>query len=1005
METFKLSPVVKKQLPDFVRSDYPLFVTFLEKYYEWLEQNNKVHYEIDALRDANDIDQADSFYIEKLKEDLAPYFPKNILADKRLFLKLISEFYKSSGTQQSVKFLFKALYNDNIEIYYPKEDILVASDGKWVLPLALRVDTNDNNIFNITKTLITGQTSKATAIVEKITKSVDRQLGISYVEIYLSNIERFFETGEILSATYIDQNTQLPVTVTGRLIGSLSEIKINPNNRGLFYNGYAPEIDYDGDPVSIIGGLNANSPNPIGAIAYVGRTTTGGITDVIVNDGGFGFREELIYQNSSLVDFKGGFENAIFGAEANAYISLVDSSTRRLMNVSDMAVSVLDGLGSNTTLSGTANVSATENVVYGTGTSFLTDLSSGDAVYFGGILTEVVAVDSNIRLNVANNFASTSNGVSLVKAGKTISRIRNYPISNVTTFASFNVHPIAEITMTGSGGGYKNKPAVKTYSFYNEDVGDVLVISSCVLVKDTNILSDPTQDLRNSFEVGDYARLYIKNKMEEVREVKFVTEHELYFDEVFANDLTGVSVFKMNRNDLYKLGAIGRIDIVEPGSGYSNGDILVFTHGSGYGANGYVNVNVTGSITSVTMNSHSSGSYILGGEGYRRDQLPTITIQSAAGSNGVLKVSEINGDGEIFSLVTSRIGAISTIRVVSYGYDYVSAPKISLRNADLFVTGITEGQVFVSNTDVYQGTSNSIFTFKATVDSFEPSTNRLRIFDYRGTLDTTQLIKSDNVSTLNAVSASVTLSTFYGDGNAKATSKFENGLIRYPGIYLNTDGQVSAEKKLQDGEKYHNFSYILKTKTDYNKFKKPYNDILHPVGTKVFVTRVDENQEYMVQTSNTDYISVADLPDTYNVSISSNTIISTNASANLVSLINVGDYIMVDALRKQISGNVKVFSGSNVLTGNSSSVNFINDLQDGDEIELSSGDVAMIKNVVNVNSAILLSTINISSTSATINVVYDETGIVTSLNASTIKIDTNFKSNGTNRTAIVRKVR
>ena len=140
METFKVSPVVGNQLPEFVRSDYPLFVTFLEKYYKWLEQNNNPHYEIDALRDANDIDEADSFYIDKLRNDLLPYFPKNIVTDKRLFLKLVSNFYKSSGTQESVKFLFKALYNDEIEIYYPKEEILIASDGKWVLPLALRID-------------------------------------------------------------------------------------------------------------------------------------------------------------------------------------------------------------------------------------------------------------------------------------------------------------------------------------------------------------------------------------------------------------------------------------------------------------------------------------------------------------------------------------------------------------------------------------------------------------------------------------------------------------------------------------------------------------------------------------------------------------------------------------------------------------------------------------------------------------------------------------------------
>jgi hypothetical protein len=141
----------------------------------------------------------------------------------------------------------------------------------------------------------------------------------------------------------------------------------------------------------------------------------------------------------------------------------------------------------------------------------------------------------------------------------------------------------------------------------------------------------------------------------------------------------------------------------------------------------------------------------------------------------------------------------------------VEAPKVSLRNADLSLMGVTKGQIFVSNTEVYQGTSNSSFTFKATVDSYNSATGKLRIFDYKGSLDTSKLLVSDNVLTTNAIVGTVQNSLFYGNGNAKATSKFENGLIRYPGIYLNSDGQVSADKKLQDEKRYHNNSYVITT--------------------------------------------------------------------------------------------------------------------------------------------------------------------------------------------------
>jgi hypothetical protein len=929
MENVRTSNLVSSQLPDFVRSDYPKFVTFLEKYYEWLETTNSVSFEIDALRNANDIDSSDDYYIEQLKKDLAPYFPQEIVTDKRLFLKLVTQFYKSSGTQESVKFLFRALYNENIDIYYPKEDILKASDGKWVLPLALRIDTNDNNIFNIAKTLITGQTSKATALVEKVIQSVDRQLGITYTEIYVSNVNRLFTTGERITATYVDEDTGLNVTVGGRLIGALSEIKINPNNRGLFYNAYDPETGYDGDPVSIVGGLNPVANTPVGAVAYVGVTTKGGITDIIVEKSGFGFRDPAINLNSSIIDFKGGFANTTFGTEAKASINLLDTSVSRKLNVSNMSIQTLHGL----------------------------------------------------RPNIAN--------------------IENVTIANATTFDAFTVFPISFVVIDGSGGGYRQKPTVETYSLYNESYDDILVCNTRTIVKGTSLINDTTQDLTVSFETGDYVRLFINNKFEEVLEVASVDTNNLYFAEEFPNDLTNVFVYKILRNDLYKIGSLGRITINSGGTNYANGDILIFTGGSGYGANAFVNVAPGGIITSVTMNNHSSNAFVIGGEGYKRDSLPIITIQSSSGTSANLSVSEITGDGEQYGLTTSRIGAITSLRIESFGYDYVEAPTVSLRNADIILNSVTEGQLFVSNTSIYQGTSNISSSFSATVDSYNSGTTTLRIFNYRGVFDATKAIKSDD----GTVTANVTSSLFYGDGNAKATANFENGLIRYPGIYLNTDGQISADKKLQDGEKYHNFSYIIKSQTDYSKFKKPLNDIVHPVGTKTFITKIDDNEEMLTQVNTSAFITITSLADTYNIANGSNKIITTNTSANLQATVNVGDLILLSNVHRRLQNTVNVVSGSNILFGSANSVNFINDLQDGDTIYLSTGNTVTIKEVTNSSFAILDTTINVTSTSATVNLVYTATIRANSRNANTIFASSIFTSNGSNLSATIQKVR
>lgn len=934
METVLTSKIVDRQLPDFVRSEHPKFVTFLKKYYEWLEQNNQVNYEIERLKESIDIDDADAYYLNLLKRDLLPYFPENIVADKKLFLKLVNQFYKASGTPDSIKFLFKALYNDNIDIYYPKEDVLRASDGKWTLPLALRIDTTDSNIFNIAKTLLTGTTSKATAVVEKVIQSVDRQLGIKYIEVYISSVQRLFATGETVTATYIDETTNLPVTVSGRLVGALSEIKIDPNNRGLFYTGYDPEVSsYPGDPVTIIGGLNPTATNPVGALAYVGNTTKGAVTDVITVKGGFGFRNTFSDgANTILLDFAGGFENAPIGTEADARIILYDDANVRTINISNMKISTLNAAYAN--------------------------------------------------INVANAIT----------------------IANISgaNYQSFNVYSIALVDLIGGGGGYRNKPSLETYSFFNEDEDDIILAETVEIRKDFDYITKPTGSFVD-VERGDLVRLYKKNPLfESVLRVKTVIGDKMYFDTAFTNDISAVSVFLLQRNNLYNLGSIGRINIVNPGSGYSNGNVIIFTGGSGYGANAYINVNSSGSIVSVTINNHSSNAYLLGGEGYRKDALPTLNVLST-GTGAVLEVSEILGDGEQYDLLTSKIGSISSIRIVSYGYDYVEAPIVSLRNMDLTVANVTSGRLFVSNTIVYQGTSNSNFTFRATVDSYNAITNKLRLFNYIGLPSTSSKLKYDSPDTIEFVTADVLSNTVYGDGRAKANATFENGLIRYPGIYVNNDGHLSSDKYLQDGEKYHNFSYEIKTGIDYATFKKPLNEIAHPVGTKTFTSRIVDIKDNLLPRDNVQYITVNNLSDTFNVVFNSNSVISTNTSANLLSQVNVGDTIILKDVYRGVTNTVNVVSGSNTVYGQNT--NFIRDIQDGEMIYLGTGNTETVLSVSNANYLITQNTIGVTQNNVTINVFFDEVKTVNFVNANTIKVDTNFSCiSDTFVSAIIQKV-
>lgn len=59
-------------------------------------------------------------------------------------------------------------------------------------------------------------------------------------------------------------------------------------------------------------------------------------------------------------------------------------------------------------------------------------------------------------------------------------------------------------------------------------------------------------------------------------------------------------------------------------------------------------------------------------------------------------------------------------------------------------------------------------------------------------------------------------------------------LCNYPGYYGDNSGQPSSNKKLQDGDYYQDFSYVIKGEISLETFREPIKKILHPAGTKVF---------------------------------------------------------------------------------------------------------------------------------------------------------------------------
>lgn len=127
-----VSDLVAYHFPEFFIEENPLLISFIEAYYEFLEQQGMPVESIVNLPANIDIDHTLEEFVDSIKTAFFNSLPSNIATDKRLLLKHIREFFVEKGTEKSFQFLFRILFDDTtVEFFYPSQYILRASDGEW----------------------------------------------------------------------------------------------------------------------------------------------------------------------------------------------------------------------------------------------------------------------------------------------------------------------------------------------------------------------------------------------------------------------------------------------------------------------------------------------------------------------------------------------------------------------------------------------------------------------------------------------------------------------------------------------------------------------------------------------------------------------------------------------------------------------------------------------------------------------------------------------------------
>ena len=281
----KTSILINRQLPEFIREEYPLFQAFLEAYYEFLEQKqgtqkNDLVSVAKSLRTIQDVDASIADFESNFFNSFATLFPNDASIDKALLIKKVLPLYLSKGSEKSFQFLFRLLFGKEVDVIYPKDNILRASDGKWTTNEILRTTQNifsyhtgngsDRTftlaqpvsisgivvfINNVAQTTGFYTLKEYSRLVFNIAPANNAEIKVLYTDFDVSLFRNRKITGSFSGASALIETASKRVITDEINLGFPIELVVSKNSIvGTFANGedlLVPIIDADGNTIDV----------------------------------------------------------------------------------------------------------------------------------------------------------------------------------------------------------------------------------------------------------------------------------------------------------------------------------------------------------------------------------------------------------------------------------------------------------------------------------------------------------------------------------------------------------------------------------------------------------------------------------------------------------------------------------------------------------------------------------------------------------------------------------
>jgi len=671
----KTSILVNRQVPEFVRDEYPTFVTFLEAYYQFLEGTantgttaNTLVTTAKSLRDIRDVDSSLEDFQTNFYNTYASLIPLDVQSNKELLFKHLVPLYKTKGSDASFKLLFRLIFGEDIDVVLPKNNVLKASSSKWQVDNKLRINQDIASVYSgdgTTKTFTLAQIvgeDEISVFVNDVLQSnffvnkEYRRLNFNSAPANNSTIRVVYDsfdtnllnnrkvTGLKSGASAVIEQANRRIISDTYNLGLPVELLINTNSLdGSFLNG-----EYVTIPI-------INPDDPYGNTINIEASTFSIVKQFNVIDGGFNYQ----VGDSVIVTGGNAAVNAI-GTVSSIFKGLIESIAvsrggATFANLSPVAVSGNGGVTLTITVDGI-------------------DQSGINAANSFIVVTDVIS-NFNGSSNAANTVLSSAN-YQFANSSTITSPNLNTRIVDVLGFQTLSVGPITNVKVLLTSGA---TPTTPTLDAFGAPYGPLGTLRSPKSLRSIGRIK--VNNSGSGYVVGDEVVFGINPPgtygQAAAATVEAVSATGGVITIGMANTrITGTATVTGSSSSVGGTGTKFLTDLrIGDKIDINNESRIVST----------ISDDITLSVSSPFTYSASNkkigvfGRNPKGGHSYTQNNFPSLTITSVSGVGANIQIDSLVSDGEsILATGAGQPGEILSIQVLNPGSGYEYIPIVTI---------------------------------------------------------------------------------------------------------------------------------------------------------------------------------------------------------------------------------------------------------------------------------------------------------------------------------------